>query len=203
MIDEPAPLVVKGLKIAEELFTTGFRRGEGPFNCTSRCCHRGAYMDVAERDLLIKHADLIQPHLDATQSHDLETWFEHEEKVDPDYASGRCVGTGTVNGKCAFQNEKGWCTVQIAGAVSADDKWAIKPAYCVTFPLEVVDGWVRFNAMMQGKEQCCSVHKEFDTPLFEACREELIHLVGEDGYQQVEAAYGTRTRVGTERHDRL
>lgn len=53
MTDAHASITVKGFKIAEELFTTGFKAGQGPFNCTSRCCHRGAYMDVAEREVLI------------------------------------------------------------------------------------------------------------------------------------------------------
>ena len=195
MTDPSAPLIVKGVKIAEGLFTTGFRTGQGPFNCTSRCCYRGAYMDVAERDILLKHSDIISPLLDTTQSRDTETWFEPKDFADPDYASGRCIGTGTVNGKCAFQNEKGWCSVQMAGAESKGHKWAIKPIYCVTFPVEVVDGWLRFNAMMQGKEPCCSVEEIFDTPLFEACKEEIVHLLGEDGYAEIEAAYLRRTEA--------
>lgn len=195
MTDATAPLIVKGVKIADGLFTTGFRSGQGPFNCTSRCCYRGAYMDVAEREILLKNRDIITAQLDGTQSADTNTWFEPEDFVDADYASGRCVGTGTVNGKCSFQNEKGWCSVQMAGAQSKGHKWAIKPIYCVTFPVEVVDGWLRFNAMMQGKEACCSVEEVFDTPLFEACKEEIVHLLGEDGYEEIANAYQRRLRA--------
>ncbi len=189
---DSALLTVKGFKIAEELFTTGFKAGQGPFNCTSRCCHRGAYMDVAERQVLIDHADLLKRHMDKTQTTDMSTWFETEEKVDSDYASGKCVGTGSHNGKCSFQNEKGWCTVQVAGFQELPHKWSIKPVYCVTFPVEVIKGVIQFNPMMQGKEPCCSVEKEFDTPLYEACKEELIHLFGEDGYAEVDAEYKRR-----------
>lgn len=190
-----APITVKGFKIAEELFTTGFKAGQGPFNCTSRCCHRGAYMDVAEREVLIQHTDLLKRHMDKSQTTDASTWFEHEEKVDSDYVSGKCVGTGTHNGKCSFQNEKGWCTVQVAGAVELPHKWSIKPLYCVIFPVEVINQTVQFNAMMQGKEACCSTETSFDTPLYEACKEELVHLFGEDGYAEVDAEYQRRKQT--------
>ena len=166
-------LTVKNFKIAEELFTTGFKAGQGPFNCTSRCCHRGAYMDVAEREVLIQHADLLKRHMDSTQTTDIRTWFETEDKVDSDYVSGKCVGTGTHNEKCSFQNEKGWCTVQVAGAQELPHKWSIKPLYCVIFPVEVIENTVQFNPMMQGKEPCCSTETAFDTPLYEACKERI------------------------------
>jgi hypothetical protein len=182
---------IKGYQVAPELFETGFAAGDGPCACNSVCCWNGAYMDLAERDRLLAHADLLKSQMDETQSTDESVWFETEEKPDSDYASGSCIGTGTVNGKCAFMDKRGYCTTQVAATAAGMHKWALKPLYCVLFPIEVIAGVVRFDNRMQDKRSCCSVQRTFDTPLFEACRDEIVHLVGEDGYAEMEAHNAT------------
>lgn len=190
-MDKPTDtLVVKGYTIADELFTTGYPAGTGPYFCASGvCCGRGAYVDLAERDRVLAHAAMVKPHLDETQTQDETRWFETEERVDPDYPSGKCVGTDATTGRCALQDKRGRCSLQVAATAAGLHKWAIKPLYCVIFPIEVIGNVVRFDSRMQGKRACCSVQAEFEVPLFEACREELVHLLGEDGFQQLRDRY--------------
>jgi hypothetical protein len=51
--------------------------------------------------------------------------------------------------------------------------------------------------MLQDEQACCSVHAGFAVPVFEACKEELIHLVGEEGYHLMEHHYATRGRTNS------
>jgi Fe-S-cluster containining protein len=178
--------------IAPELFATGYAEGDSPCACDATCCETGAYVDLAERDRLLAHAELIKAHMDSTQTQDERAWFEAEEKVDPDYASGRCIGTAMVNGKCAFLDQRGWCTTQVAASAAGMHKWALKPLYCVLFPIEIVGGVVRFDRRMQGRRACCSVQPKFEVPLFVACRDELVHLIGDGGFAELEHEYAAR-----------
>jgi hypothetical protein len=50
--------------------------------------------------------------------------------------------------------------------------------------------------MLQDEETCCTIETSFDIPLFEACREELVHIVGEEGYAQMEKHYASLLNSG-------
>jgi hypothetical protein len=178
--------MIRKYQIDPELFTNGYAAGDGPCACDATCCSAGAYIDLSERERLLAHAELIKAHLDETQTLDEQLWFESEEKVDADYASGRCVGTAMINGKCAFLDKNGRCTTQVAANAAGMHKWALKPLYCVLFPIEVIGGVVRFDRRMQDKRRCCSAASEFDVPVFVACRDELVHLLGADGFAELE-----------------
>ncbi|HEX2676402.1 MAG TPA: DUF3109 family protein [Polyangiales bacterium] len=182
-------LRIKGYDVADELFDRGYAAGAGPCACTAECCSRGAYVDVKERDLVLAHAELIRPQLDETQSQDASEWFETEIEADSDYPSGQRVGTKIVNGKCSMLDARNRCSLQVAATAAGLHKWALKPLYCYLFPIEVIANVVRFDPQGQGRRQCCSVAPEFEVPLFRACREELVHLLGEDGYAALEEHY--------------
>jgi hypothetical protein len=180
---------VKGYSFAPELFSQGFAQGSGPCGCTSHCCSSGVYVDVKERDSILARKDAIKRQMDETQSTDETLWFETEESDDADFASGRCVGTTVVNGKCAFLNARGHCAIQLAAVASGLDRWAWKPLYCILFPIEISSRVVGFDPMLQNEKPCCSIRGEFEVPLFRACKDELVFLLGEDGYHQLEEHY--------------
>ena len=183
------PLCIQGYQISVELFSRGYAQGDGPCHCSSHCCARGAYVDLAERERILQRAELIKPHLDATQNRDESSWFEKETTLDADYASGSCVGTAVIADKCALLDGQGRCSLQVASMAAGDDRWALKPFYCVLFPLEVIAGEIRFNPAQQGRRACCSVRSEFQQPLFEACRDELVYLLGEAGFAVLQEHY--------------
>jgi hypothetical protein len=189
MADGQNALWVKHYQIAPELFTLGYSQGCGPSACTSTCCRRGAYVDVRERERVLAHADLIRPHMDQTQTRDPTQWFEREEKLDADYPSGSCVGTAEVNGKCAFLNERGWCSLQVAATAAGMHKWALKPSYCVLYPIEILDNVVKLDFRLENQQACCSASAAFESPAFEACRDELVYLIGEDGFALLQQHY--------------
>jgi hypothetical protein len=184
---------VDGFTVGEELFRKGMKKGEGPCRCTAACCLGGVYADVAERDRIMAHRGLVMKYMDETQPHDTALWFEETEFADADFPSGRCVGTQEVNEKCAFLNKEGRCSLQVAATAEGLDKWFLKPMYCVLYPIEITNRTIRFDDLLQDEQRCCSVTDDFDLPLFQVCREELVHLLGADGFHRIEEEY---RRVG-------
>ncbi len=189
MMHDESVLVIKGYTISPELFRKGFPGGGGPCECVSRCCQGGVYVDVKERDRILAAKDQIKQHMDSTQTTDHAQWFETEEQRHADFPSGRCVGTQEINNKCAFLDSRGRCSIQLASIAAGEHKWALKPLYCVLFPIEITDNVVGFDDLLQEESRCCSITDEFETPLFRACKEELVHLLGEDGYAAIESFY--------------
>ena len=187
--EEQPPLIVKGYTISPELFSRGFRPGGGPCTCTSRCCGGGVYADVREHERIMEHRDLIKMHMDETQTTDESRWFEEEAFDHDDFPSGRCIGTQEINDKCTFLDSQGKCSLQVASVAAGKHKWSLKPLYCVLFPIEISNGVIGFDDLLQAEEHCCTISTEFTVPLFEGCREELVHLLGEDGYAAIEGHY--------------
>ncbi len=193
---------VKDLAIGDELFTTGYPDGSGPCSCTSTCCSEGVYADVTERDAILRHADMIVRYMDGTQPHDPARWFDAVEETDPDFGSGRCVGTAVHNDKCAFLDKYGRCSVQRATTEEGMGRWALKPLYCILYPIEISEGVVSFDPMLQDEQPCCTVTDRYHTPVFRACKDELIHLLGADGYDLLEQHFAAqRNPQGKAHHE--
>jgi hypothetical protein len=187
----PPVLVVGNHTISPELFRMGYPEGGGPCTCSSTCCEGGVYLDVRERDRIMEYRDLIKRHMDETQNRDERSWFEPEELPDSDFPSGRCAGTEVHRDRCAFQDKFGRCSIQVATTEEGLGRWFLKPLYCILFPIEVSNGVVGHDDMLQDQRACCTVSKSFHTPVYQACREELVHLLGEEGYEAIDAHFRT------------
>jgi len=186
--DRPV-LTVDGYIFSNELFEKGFPSSGGPCGCSSVCCAEGVYVDLADRDRILSQKDMIKKYMDDSQTRDDACWFESREMEDGDFPSGRCVGTEAVNGKCVFLDGFGRCSLQVAAASEGMHKWALKPFFCVLYPIEVTHRVVSFDDMLQDEQACCTIGHQYDTPLFEGCKEELTYLVGPDGFRKVEEHY--------------
>jgi len=189
MEPQPAPLRIKQFTIGSGLFTTGYPEGGGPCSCSSTCCEGGVWADVRDRDRILAHKDIIKKYMDGTQTTDDRRWFDAEERIDADFVSGRCIGTAEINNKCAFLDNAGRCSLQVAATAEGMHKWALKPLYCILYPIEVSNNVVGFDTMLQSEQLCCTVDTVFRIPVFEACREELVHLLGEDGFRMMREHY--------------
>lgn len=189
MITPDSSLRIGKYTMSGELFSKGYRTGSGPCSCSSVCCEGGVFVDLHERDVIIAHRDLIARQMDQTQTTDSSRWFEAEVLDDTDFQSGQCVGTRVINDKCAFLDSAGRCCLQNAAAAEGMHKWAIKPLFCILYPIEISGNTVSFDEMLQEEESCCTIGTPFEVPLFKACREELVHIVGEEGYAEMEQHY--------------
>jgi hypothetical protein len=156
------------------------------------CCQHGVYADVKERDRILEHKEIIKKSMDETQTRDESLWFEQQEEEDSDFTSGRRVGTEVVNGKCAFLDKLGRCSIQVAATEEGMHRWAIKPTFCILFPLEISANVLGFDDLLDEEQSCCSISNVFDVPLFEACKDELVHILGNDGYGELEKFYRER-----------
>ncbi len=182
-------LVIEGYVLSQELFEKGFPEGTGPCHCKAECCEGGVYADVRERDAILAHKEIIKEAMDDSQSRDDGQWFEEREHDDADFRSGRCVGTREIGDKCAFLDAKGRCSIQVACTANGMHKWALKPLFCILYPVSIEDRVIGFDEMLQGEQSCCSIDHRFDVPFFEGCREELVHLLGENGFLQMREYY--------------
>lgn len=191
MIEDQKYLQVNQYTLSEDFFGKGFSWGGGPCTCTSTCCEGGVYADLIERDKIIENKDIIKKYMDDSQTTVESAWFDTFDHEDTDFPSGRCVGTREIDNKCAFLDKLGRCSLQVAAIGEGLHKWTWKPLYCILFPVEISNMVIGFNDLLQGEESCCSAQRDFQIPLFEACKEELVHLVGENGYEIIEQHYAT------------
>lgn len=175
------------------LFERGFADGCGPFACESICCSAGVYVDLEEKERILSHREIIKKYLDDTQVKDHARWFDAEVVDDSDFPSGKAVGTEVVDDRCVFLNKYGRCSLQIAGSEEKLGRWALKPFYCVAFPITIDAGVVTFDDFLDEKSACCTSVNNHDTPIVCACKEELEFVLGHAGYDEL-----IRHHTGTE-----
>jgi hypothetical protein len=167
------------------LFAKGFAKSHGPFACETSCCASGVFADIKERDVILGHKEAIKPYMDETQTKVDAHWFDTEVNDDPDFVSGKTVGTQTHNDKCVFRRSDGRCSVQVYGDESGAGAWTYKPFYCIAFPIVVCDGVLTFDDYQQGITRCCSIVDEHAAPLIDSCKDELEYILGKEGYGEL------------------
>ncbi len=172
--------IVKGIKIDPAIFTFPFS-----CKCNGECCHYGVYTDLKEHDLILEIKEKLFPHMDESQTTDTAKWFEAPEE-DEDFESGVAVGTDLYNGKCAFLDKNGLCSLQKLAIAEGEHKWKYKPIYCVLFPLTVYEGALTIDDDHINRLNHCNKNPEQNISIFDACKEEIIHFLGEDGYAEAE-----------------
>ena len=171
---------IRGLKIDPKIFTFKFN-----CKCGGECCNYGVYTDLKEQQTILSIKDKIIPMFDETQTTDIEKWFEPPEE-DEDFESGVAVGTEVVNGKCTFLDKNGLCTLQKLANQEGAHKWKYKPIYCILFPLTVYEEAITIDDEHIDRLKTCNRNPAEETSIYEACREELLHFLGEDGFAELE-----------------
>jgi Fe-S-cluster containining protein len=179
----------------EGLLARGRIEGVGPSSaaneCGGRCCRHGVYVSLPERDRILAYADRIQSALDDSQTPDTSLWFENEIERDEDYPGGLCIGTAVYNGKCAFLNRDGLCTLQlIEPDLDLAEGERLKPFYCRLFPLVTSLDRVEFDDLCDGVCPCCTLAFDGPTPAIDAYAAEFKEILGEEGYEQLRRAIG-------------
>jgi Protein of unknown function (DUF3109) len=167
------------------IFKKGFNTGCGPFACESSCCKAGVYVDIKEKERILSFKGLIPKYMDASQTPDADKWFDEEIEDDSDFPSGRAVGTNVYNDKCVFLDSQGKCSLQVMGTEEGMGRWAVKPFFCIAFPITIENGKITFDDFQQGKTQCCSIGENVPVRVLDSCKEELQFVLGNDGYQRL------------------
>lgn len=182
-------LEYNGLKIDPIIFTQGFVPGCDVIKCFGQCCDWGVYMDFNFKDVILQHKEDIIAVMDDDQIKEPEKWFEKEIQKDTDFPSGYSIGTEVYTdsrGKegCVFKDKNNFCSIQNAAIKKGMHKWSIKPKYCIMYPLTIVNGILTYDDSHSKRLNYCGMHKKenFTQTVFEAMQEEIIFVLGKDGY---------------------
>jgi len=195
-----APITVGGFKVDEIIFSHGFVHYCDIAKCGGGCCHSGVYADLGERDVILEHAAEIADSMDETQDTDTSTWFETEIVDDPDFPSGKAIGTemherdGGISGfkeGCVFLDKRHFCSIQVAAANAGLHRWAWKPRYCILFPVTVVDGVITYDDSHSEDLHYCGPQgtANYVHSIYESMREELQHFLGAENFAKLEDYY--------------
>lgn len=174
--------------------------------CKGACCLHGVWIDRAERDDILAHADQIAAYMPETLR-DPEVWFDGRTDRDPFSRSGFVFHSNVLpdpahygGTACVFLLADAKCALQVAGAVAGLHPWRFKPFYCVLHPLDLDEsGRITLDetALLLDEEGSC-LRKTPDgrlIPLLDTFEPELRYFLGEEGFQ--EALKSTREGDGT------
>ena len=170
---------INGLKIDPQLFT--FKFG---CRCNGECCYYGVYTDKAEHETILTLKDKLIPLMDETQSKNISEWFE-EPQEDDDFDSGIAVGTQVINGKCTFLDKNGLCVIQALAINEGKHPWDYKPLYCYLFPVTIFEKTLTLDDDHINRLKQCNRSNENGANIIEACKDELIRFLGDEGYNQL------------------
>ena len=172
---------INGIKIDPLIFTFKFT-----CRCVGgECCNYGVYTDFKEHEKILSVKDEIVGLMDDSQTRNVDEWFEDPEK-DDDFESGIAVGTNLINDKCTFLDKHGLCTLQKLGLSKGIDKWTYKPIFCVLFPLTVYQGALTVDDEHIDRLTACNRNPGENNTIFDSCKEELKHFLGEEGFAELE-----------------
>ncbi len=195
-----APITVKGLKVDELIFTQGFVKYCDIDKCGGGCCHSGVYVDTGEYERILQHKSEIIAVMDDTQDPDPAHWFDGEWIDDTDFPSGRATGTevhdrdGGISGfteGCVFLDKRHFCSIQVAAAENGLHRWDWKPAYCILFPVTVVEGTITYDDSHSTDLNYCGPNGTgtYVHSVYESMTEELKYFLGEEEYAKLDAYY--------------
>ena len=112
----------------------------------------------------------------------------------PDFASGRCVGTEVYNDKCVFLDSIG--QLLDSARRRRQRAWTAGPGSRSTassYPIEISEGYREFRSHAAGRAALLHDQPRLRRcPLFRACKDELVHLLGAEGYGRLEEHYRSR-----------
>ena len=188
------------LQIDPEFLIQRFSSNSSMCNCNGTCCAEGVLLDVREKEKILAHADLIKKYLDPQQEKDTAKWFDNNVEHDIDFPSGKCDGTAIYGRGCVFLCGKGLCALQKTAMAEGMDKFALKPFYCVAFPITIDDHVLTtYEPEFTNRQQCCSVVSQGPQTALDVCREEFEYILGVEGLKSMEALFQAERSESTVR----
>lgn len=173
---------INNIKIDPIIFELGFQKDSSPVKCTGMCCRSGVYVSLQEKSLILENKNLIKKYMDNTQTKNDSLWFENNLIKDEDFPEGLCDSTNIYNDKCVFLNAENKCSLQIAAIDNGFKKYEFKPFFCVTFPVVISENTLTYDDFLLDYAPCCTARKTENPNFIDLCEEELLHILGKDGY---------------------
>jgi len=175
------------IRVSEDFFEQRFSGSCSMMHCNAACCRYGVMADPTEMERILKHAELIKKYMEPHQEHDSRQWFEDGQESDADYPSGAAVGTQYREYGCVFLDSAGRCVLQTAATEEGMDKFALKPFFCVAYPVTLEHGVLDVDdpEFTSGRTQCCAMVEEGQQTILDVCVEELRFMLGEEGVKEL------------------
>jgi hypothetical protein len=149
----------------------------------------GVKVDVAERDRILAHAELVQQAMEPGQRKEPAAWFEAKEEVDPDFPSGRCVGTQVHGDGCVFLDSARRCVLQTVTIAQARPGFELKPFFCSAFPVTIASSVLWIDEMcLDAPAGCCRPTPGGPRCVVDVCEVELRHVLGNEGLEELRLA---------------
>jgi Fe-S-cluster containining protein len=168
------------------ILETRYTPGCSPGGCDGACCGTGVLVDVAQRDQILAHADLVQRAMDGSQDRDPTRWFEDTETRDPDFPSGRVVGTRVRENRCVFLDSGRRCTLQTATIAATRPGFDLKPFFCTAFPVTITAGTLWIDELcLEMPARCCRPADAGALGVLDVCQAELRHVLGSEGLEEL------------------
>jgi hypothetical protein len=183
------------LRVDNSIFNMRYPAGCSMNNCTGACCKWGVYADIAEKENILKNAYLIQSHLEKQQEKDPDKWFESEINTDIDFPSGKSVGTQATESGCVFLNSSGLCVLQKAATAEGLHPFALKPFYCIAFPLVIDHHQLMVDDLeVENRPDCCASESDGMKTIFDICSMELEFMLGKEGFHELQEIFKNNNR---------
>ena len=174
------------LRVHENMLEPVFAAGCSMMNCNATCCGGGVFADIKERETILEHVALITQYMEPDQEHDPAQWFDEHEVIDMDFPSGKAIGTKATEHGCVFLDSKGRCVLQTAASEEGMGKFALKPFYCVAYPVTINKATLMIDdPTLTERNECCSAVGNGSLTVFEVCAEELEFTLGPKGIDEL------------------
>lgn len=174
------------LWIDNRLYEDNWQRGCNLPACGSACCRTGVSLTEAEIDRIRPH----QSSVEALVGEPLERCFKRDivvSHLNMDYAK-QWRRTEEREGHCIFFKDGVGCVLQHVATGKGLHKWAIKPLYCVAYPLHWQDYTLMMSPSYAGAKKGvidCRLAENAVASTIVWCREEIEWLCGRDNYKEI------------------
>jgi len=178
-----------GLEVNASIVETRYAADSSPAHCDGMCCGNGVKLDIALRDQILANADLVRDAMGPEQDADPSGWFEDTEEVDPDFPSGRCVGTQVRPTGCVFLDGARRCVLQTVTMAEARPGFNLKPFFCSAFPVTIANGELWIDELcLEAPRRCCRPTPGGTRRVVDVCETELRHVLGNEGLEELRLA---------------
>ena len=185
---------IRALRVGQGILSKKFASGCSMTACNATCCQGGVTLDVAERDAILAHADLIVRHMEPGQERNPSAWFDDNVVKDLDFPSGIAVGTEVTDRGCVFLDGAGRCVLQKAAMAENMPKFSLKPFFCVAFPITIEHSVLDTDEPdFTERPHCCSVVESGTLSPVEVCAEELEFMLGREGLLELRSLVGEQS----------
>ena len=176
------------LKVDRSILETRYAAECSPSVCDGACCLSGVLVDVAQRDQILAHAELVQRAMDGTQDPDPAHWFDAKETPDTDFPSGRVVATRVRDNRCVFLDSARRCSLQAASIAAERPGFNLKPFFCSAFPVTITAGALWIDELcLEMPTRCCRPDEAGGRNVLDVCEVELRHVLGSAGVEELRA----------------